>query len=357
MSQSNISSNFWVDKKVFLTGHTGFKGGWLVVWLHMMGAKVFGYSLSPNISPSLFDVLALSKLCERSKFADIRDLEILQKDMSEIKPDILIHMAAQPLVRASYINPIETFSTNLMGTVNILEAARNVNTIKSIVIVTTDKCYENKEWVWGYRENEELGGYDPYSCSKGCAELAVNAYRRSFFGGVDIGIATVRAGNVIGGGDWSEDRLVPDALKAFSDNKALLIRNPLSTRPWQHVLEPLSGYLMLAQKLYEKPSILSGAWNFGPQDSDVLSVKDVVETMIELWPNSVQWIQDESSNPHEAFALKLDCSKAKKELNWKSKWNIKQSLARTIDWHMAYLSGENLLQKTRNQINEYSLVE
>lgn len=272
MKVANVDPFFWKDKRVFLTGHTGFKGGWLTIWLSAMGAKVVGFSLAPNTNPNLFEVANVASSCEDSHICDIAHFEHLRKTMLLAKPDIVIHMAAQPLVRYAYLNPVETYATNVMGTVHVLEALRSCKTVRAAVMVTTDKCYENKEWTWGYRENDSMGGYDPYSNSKSCAELVSASYRQSFFSEKDyakhgVAIASARAGNVIGGGDWSADRLIPDAISAFESGKALMIRNPLSIRPWQHVLEPLSGYLVLAQALYEKGIDFNGAWNFGPHDA------------------------------------------------------------------------------------------
>jgi CDP-glucose 4,6-dehydratase len=355
MKAAHVDPVFWKDKKVFITGHTGFKGGWLSLWLASMGAKVTGYALAPNTKPNLFEVLAIDSLIEKSHIADIRDLMGLQKAMSEAKSDVVIHMAAQPLVRYSYLNPVETYATNVMGTVHVLESMRTIKSVRASVVVTTDKCYENKEWVWGYRENEPMGGYDPYSNSKGCVELVTSAYRQSYFSRpYSINkVATARSGNVIGGGDWSEDRLIPDAIKAFEKNKPLIIRNPLSTRPWQHVLEPLSGYLILSQALYGQGSIFASAWNFGPRDEDNRSVQEMVELVISNWGDSACWEKESLEQPHESNLLKLDCSKARMQLGWIPKWSLELATQKIVDWQKAFLDKENMQEFSLAQINDY----
>ena len=326
LNKGKVYSSFWKNKKVFITGHTGLKGSWLSLWLQSMDSIVKGYSLNVNTNPSLFKEAKVDLEMD-SEIGDIRDLDKLRSSMSKFNPDILIHMAAQPLVRLSYRNPIETYSTNVMGTVNVLEAARSCDNLKSIVSVTTDKCYENKEIQRGYKEDEPMGGHDPYSSSKGCAELVTSAYRRSFFNNDNTAsIASARAGNVIGGGDWSEDRLIPDIIRAFQKSKPVIIRNPNSTRPWQHVLEPLSGYLVLAQHLYDDGENYTGAWNFGPLDEDCKSVSWILNEMVKLWGKNSKWKLDQDINPHEANFLKLDCSKAASKLNWLPKWRLKESL-------------------------------
>ena len=355
MKEAYVDPFFWKDKKVFLTGHTGFKGGWLSFWLASMGAKVAGYALAPNTTPNLFEVLAIDSLIEKSHVADIRDLATLQKALSEAEPDVVIHMAAQPLVRYSYTNPVETYATNVMGTVHVLESVRSINSVRATVVVTTDKCYENKEWVWGYRENETMGGFDPYSNSKGCAELVTSAYRQSYFSNPNSinKVASARAGNVIGGGDWAEDRLIPDAIKAFAKNKPLMIRNPLATRPWQHVLEPLSGYLILAQALYEKGSAFASGWNFGPRDEDNRAVQEVVDLLISGWGDSACWEKEGSEQPHEANLLKLDCSKARTQLGWIPKWNLEMAAQKIVEWQKAFQAKDNMQEVTLAQINHY----
>ena len=355
MKEVHVNPVFWKGKKVFLTGHTGFKGSWLSLWLASMGAKVTGYALAPNTTPNLFGVLAIDSLIEKSHIADIRDLAGLQKAMLEAKPDLVIHMAAQPLVRYSYVNPVETYATNVMGTVHVLESTRTTDSVRATVVVTTDKCYENKEWVWGYRENEPMGGYDPYSNSKGCAELVTSAYRQSYFSSPNLcnKVASARAGNVIGGGDWSEDRLIPDAIKAFEAKAPLMIRNPLATRPWQHVLEPLSGYLILAQALYEHGSSFASAWNFGPSDKDNRSVQDVVELLVAEWGDPAKWEKVGSEQPHEANLLKLDCSKARTQLGWIPKWSLESATKKIVQWQKAFQDNQNMQELSLAQINEY----
>lgn len=355
---------FWKNKKIFLTGHTGFKGSWLVTWLNHMGAQVYGYALEPEFVPNLFSCLQLQDKCVH-KIADIRDLKFLTSYMNEVDPDVVFHMAAQPFVRKSYGNPTETFETNVMGTVNILESIRLLTTKKtrSIVVVTTDKCYENKEWHYGYREEDAMGGYDPYSSSKAAAELVTASYRSSFFHPKRynehlIGLASARAGNVIGGGDWSVDRLVPDIIKYIESNNEVPIRNPNAIRPWQHVLEPLSGYLILAQKLYEQGEVFSQAFNFGPNAQDTCSVIDVTKKICDLWPTKGRWILKENIDQlHEAHCLKLEISKANALLSWTPKWNIDESLAKTVDWYYAKNSNQNMFDFTLKQIHEYITIQ
>ncbi|MCH7409679.1 CDP-glucose 4,6-dehydratase [Belliella sp. DSM 111904] len=349
-----VNPSFWKGKRVFLTGHTGFKGSWLAIWLHQMGAIVKGYALAPNTSPSLFDTANVKNLLYH-QIGDIRDLDSLRQSMVEFDPQILIHMAAQPLVRLSYTEPVDTYMTNVMGTVNVLESARSCGNLKSIVSVTTDKCYENKEWVWGYRENEPMGGYDPYSSSKGCAELVTAAYRNSFFNTDHApALASARAGNVIGGGDWALDRLIPDVVKAFNEKRPVVVRNPLATRPWQHVLEPLSGYLMLAESLFMEGKRFADAWNFGPNDDDCKNVKWILDQMIDIWGDGVSWLLDENPQPHEARFLKLDCSKAKSDLKWEPKWSIGEVLKLINKWNLAFLSNKNMHEKCLEEINIYN---
>ena len=355
MQAAHVDPVFWKDKKVFLTGHTGFKGSWLSLWLSSMGAKVSGYALAPNTTPSLFNVLDIDSLIETSHIADIRNLPALQKAMTQAKPDIVIHMAAQPLVRYSYANPVETYATNVMGTVHVLESTRRIESARATVVVTTDKCYENREREAGYREDEAMGGFDPYSSSKGCAELVTSAYRQSYFTNSTQGnqIASARAGNVIGGGDWSEDRLIPDAIRAFEASQPLMIRNPLATRPWQHVLEPLSGYLILAQALYEQGSSFASGWNFGPRDEDNRAVQEVAELMISQWDKTARWEKEGSEQPHEAHLLKLDCSKARSQLGWIPKWNLEFATQKIVQWQKAYQAKENMQVVSLAQINQY----
>ena len=353
ISKGIVDPVFWKDKKVFLTGHTGFKGSWMVLWLHSMGAIVKGYSLKPNTTPNLFTEARVDVNIE-SEFGDIRDLNQISKSMLDFNPDILIHMAAQPLVRLSYQNPVDTYTTNVIGTVNVLEAARECKNLKAIVSVTTDKCYENREWHWGYRESEQMGGHDPYSSSKGCAELVTSAYRRSFFNSENLAsLASARAGNVIGGGDWSDDRLIPDILKAFENREPVVIRNPLSTRPWQHVLEPLSGYLVLAQELFLNGEEFAEGWNFGPRDEGCKSVDWILDEMVIQWGEGASWELDKNNNPHEAGFLKLDCSKAADRLKWQPKWELKETLKMIVDWHQVYIDGGDLKKQCLKEIKNY----
>lgn len=351
--KGKVNPEFWNGKRVFLTGHTGFKGSWLSLWLQQMGAIVKGYALEPNTSPNLFELAEVANHME-SEIGDITNLSQIKDSMHTFNPDILIHMAAQPLVRLSYEEPVLTYATNVMGTVNVLEAARTCKNLKAIVSVTTDKCYENKEWVWGYRENEPMGGHDPYSSSKGCAELVTSAYRNSFFNSENsAAIASARAGNVIGGGDWADDRLIPDILKSFEKKSPVIVRNPMATRPWQHVLEPLSGYLVLAEHLFTEGKSYAEAWNFGPKDEDCKPVSWILDKMVSNWPEEASWELDKNNNPHEAGYLKLDCSKAASKLNWQPKWNLDFTLGKIINWHQRFLIGSNIQDECLNEIAEY----
>ncbi|MDD1508252.1 CDP-glucose 4,6-dehydratase [Pseudomonas sp. CNPSo 3701] len=352
---ASVSPAFWQGKKVFLTGHTGFKGSWLSLWLQSMGAIVRGFALLPPTQPALFEQARVAEGME-SIVGDVRDMQAITSAMVSFNPDVLIHMAAQPLVRLSYREPVATYATNVMGTVHVLEAARQCVNLKAIVNVTTDKCYENREWVWGYRENEPMGGHDPYSNSKGCSELVTAAYRSSFFSAPDnAALASARAGNVIGGGDWAEDRLIPDILRAFEKRQPVTIRNPLATRPWQHVLEPLSGYLILAERLYTKGQAYADGWNFGPRDEDVQPVTWILNHMTERWGTGACWQLDTNLQPHEAQLLKLDISKAATKLEWQPRWSLAHALDCIVDWHQAWLRGEDMRQKTLQQIHYYGL--
>jgi len=346
-------NDFYRGKNVLITGHTGFKGAWLSLWLQSVGANVIGYALPPPTVPSLF-VTANVAEGMTSIAGDVRDFTALLSTFKKYQPEIVIHMAAQALVRYSYDNPIETYSTNVMGTVHLLEAARQTGSVRAIVNVTSDKCYENREWVWGYRENEPMGGHDPYSSSKGCAELVTSAYRRSFFEQANIALASVRAGNVIGGGDWAEDRLIPDIMRAIVAGKAVSIRNPNAIRPWQHVLEPLSGYLMLAEKLYEDGVSYGESWNFGPNDEDAHSVEWIVARITQTWGEGASWVLDEGDNPHEAHYLKLDCSNAKARLNWHPRWSLTYTLQQIVDWHKLFRNQNDMREITLKQIQSYS---
>lgn len=344
--------SFWKNKKVFLTGHTGFKGSWMSIWLSKLGAQVKGYALNPPTSVNLFNEAKVGDLID-SEINDIRDYDKLTRSINNFSPDLVIHMAAQPLVRSSYKKPLETYETNVMGTANILEASIQSSTIKAVVNITTDKCYENREIDIAYKETDSMGGFDPYSSSKGCAELVTAAYKESFFKNKNIGIASVRAGNVIGGGDWAEDRLIPDVLKAFELNKAVIIRNPKATRPWQHVLEPLSGYLLLAERLYNSPLEYSEGWNFGPNYEDVKPVDDLLDYMIKIWPGN-SWELDNTDNPHEANLLKLDTSKAKSKLLWGPVWNLETALNKIVQWHTSWAAqSSNTQELCIKEINDY----
>lgn len=352
-----MKSTFWQGKRVLLTGHTGFKGSWLSLWLQSLNAQVTGYALVPPTKPSLFEAAEVGKGMA-SVNGDIRDLEHLQRVFAEHRPEIVIHMAAQPLVRYSYNEPVETYSTNVMGTVNLLEAVRHTSGVKVVLNVTSDKCYDNREWHWGYREHEAMGGYDPYSNSKGCAELVTAAYRNSYFHPEKyhehgVALATGRAGNVIGGGDWAEDRLIPDIMRAIAKSHPVKIRNPHAIRPWQHVLEPLSGYLALAQKLYEEGAAYAEGWNFGPSDEDAKPVQWIVESLTNTWGKGASWQLDGDSHPHEAHYLKLDCSKAKARLAWHPRWHLQNALGAIVDWHQAYHAGKDMRTVTLGQIAEY----
>ncbi|TDV34721.1 CDP-glucose 4,6-dehydratase [Paraburkholderia caballeronis] len=354
-----VNPAFWQGKRVFLTGHTGFKGGWISLWLASMGAKVAGYALAPATQPNLFEVANVAAVLEESHFADILDRERLTAAMVAFRPDVVIHMAAQALVRHSYDDPVETYATNVMGTVHVLDAIRQCRGVRAALMVTSDKCYQNNEWPWGYRENEPMGGYDPYSNSKGCAELVTAAYRQSFFPAAryaehGVAVASGRAGNVIGGGDWSADRLVPDAIAAFQNDVSLKIRNPDAVRPWQHVLEPVSGYLVLAQALAEQGTPFNGGWNFGPEDDDARSVREVVESIIRNWGDGARWERDGAEQPHEAHFLKLDCSKAKQHLGWRPNWNLATAIGATVAWHRARTGGKDMQQVCLAQIQDYA---
>jgi CDP-glucose 4,6-dehydratase len=352
-----MNPSFWQGRRVLLTGHTGFKGSWLSLWLQSMGAQVTGYALAPPSKPSLFDVAEVGTGMT-SVIGDIRDLSTLQAVFAQHQPEIVIHMAAQPLVRYSYENPVETYSTNVMGTVNLLEAVRHTPSVKAVVNITTDKCYENREWPWSYRENEPMGGFDPYSSSKGCAELVSAAYRSSFFNAANhaqhgVAIATARAGNVIGGGDWAQDRLIPDILTAFAQGRKVAIRNPNAIRPWQHVMEPLRGYLTLAEQLFEHGPRFGEAWNFGPNDEDAKPVEWIVNQLALMWGADAQWQLDSAVSPHEAHYLKLDISKARSRLDWHPALRLKDSLTLILEWSKQFAAGANMRQFTLEQLNSY----
>lgn len=352
-----MNPSFWQGKRVFLTGHTGFKGSWLSLWLQSLGVQLTGFALPAPTQPSLFEEACVGDGMY-SVIGDIRDLSSLQQALLAVKPEIVIHMAAQPLVRYSYQNPVETYATNVMGTVHLLEAVRNTPGVKAVVNITTDKCYENREWIWGYRENEQMGGYDPYSNSKGCAELVSAAYRSSFFHANSyeqhgVALATARAGNVIGGGDWAQDRLIPDILSAFELGKCVDIRNPDAVRPWQHVLEPLRGYLTLAELLFAHGPNFAEAWNFGPHDEDAKPVGWIVEQMAALWGSGAQWQIDTAVHPHEACYLKLDTANARGRLGWRPALRLNDALSLIIDWSRQRLAGADMRELTLAQIGAY----
>ena len=353
----NLFEGIFSGKKVLITGHTGFKGSWLSLLLNKLGADVHGFALPPPTNPSLFEEAKIGELIT-SYIGDVRDLDQLSDVFNRIKPEIVIHMAAQPLVRDSYKIPVETYAINVMGTVNVLEACRHTESVRAIVNVTTDKCYENKEWYWGYRENEPMGGFDPYSNSKGCSELVTSSYRNSYFHPKDydkhgVAIASARAGNVIGGGDWAADRLIPDFIRAISRNRKVVIRSPYAIRPWQHVLEPLTGYLTLASKLYTEGAKYDGGWNFGPDDKDARNVEWIMQKICKLWGNGATYEVDTNPQPHEANYLKLDCSKAKAELGWEPRWNIDKALESIVEWNKVYLTGQDVRKITEKQIEEF----
>jgi len=348
-----VDPGFWRGKRVFITGHTGFKGSWLSLWLHNVGAQVHGYALPPPTNPALFDEAGVLG-CLAHTVGDVRDLGALRAAMAAAQPECIIHMAAQPLVRLSYAEPVNTYAINVMGTVNVLEAVRSIPGVRAVVNVTTDKCYDNRDWLWGYRESDALGGHDPYSSSKACAELVTAAYRRSFFQQGGPAIATARAGNVIGGGDWAADRLLPDVLRAFERGQAVHIRHPHATRPWQHVLEPLAGYLMLAQALCTQGHAVAEAWNFGPADADVRPVHWIVEALVQRWGSGAAWRMDDSAGPHEARQLRLDSASARARLGWQPRWPLEQALHHVVDWHQAWLRGDDMQRVCLEQIDRYS---
>jgi len=347
-----LMSSFWRGKRTFITGHTGFKGGWLSLWLQSMGAEVHGFALKPPTENNLFTAAKVGQGMASSQIDDIRDANSLRLALQAARPDIVFHLAAQPLVRYSYLHPIDTYSINVMGTVNLFEAVRATPSVKAVVNVTTDKCYENKEWVWGYRESEAMGGFDPYSSSKGCSELVTSAYRRSFLETSGVSLASARAGNVIGGGDWAEDRLIPDFLRAIDSGEPLKIRSPMSTRPWQHVLEPPSGYLTLAENLINKGAEYAEAWNFGPNDEDARPVSWIVERLAEMNPG-FKWEFETTPQPHEAYYLKLDSSKAGSKLGWQARWRLQTALKMTMDWHLSWRQGDDVRAITLKQISDY----
>jgi CDP-glucose 4,6-dehydratase len=343
---------FYAGKRVLVTGHTGFKGTWLCRILMLAGAKVTGYSLNPPTEPSVYGLLDMEASGMTSVIGDVRDLAQLRKVFEETEPEIVLHLAAQPIVRDSYKEPVYTYETNVMGTVNLLECVRLTPSVKSVLNVTTDKVYENREWEYGYRECDPLDGYDPYSNSKSCSELVTHSYQKSFFQERDCAISTARAGNVIGGGDFANDRIIPDCVRAMEAGKQIGVRNPYSTRPFQHVLEPLFVYLQIAQKQYEDPAF-QGYYNVGPDDCDCVTTGQLVTMFCELWGDGAAWENQSENGPHEANFLKLDCSKIKHVFGWRPRWHIREALDKTVEWSKAYLEGQELKKVTDRQILEY----
>ena len=349
-----MNAQFWRAKRVLVTGHTGFKGSWLCLWLQSLGAEVLGYALAPETEPNLFGLARVGDGME-SVIANVQDGEALKAAVRRFRPEVVLHLAAQSVVRRSYEEPVETYATNVMGTVNLLEAVRGSDSVRAVVVVTSDKCYENREWEWGYRENEPMGGSDPYSNSKGCAELVTAAYRASFFadGKSRAAVGSARAGNVIGGGDWTRDRLIPDIMNGIAANRVVPIRNPGAIRPWQHVLEPLQGYLMLAEKLHDEGATFAGAWNFGPGDADCRPVRWIVARLSEEWGDGVRWEIDTRIQPHEANYLKLDSSKAMARLGWRPRWDLTAALRSIVRWQRAHLAGGDMRAVVLDQIREH----
>jgi CDP-glucose 4,6-dehydratase len=346
---------FWAGKRVLVLGHTGFKGAWLSLWLSRMGANVFGVSLPPADEPNLFTAAALEAAID-TRYADIRDLDAVTRAMERIQPELVFHLAAQSLVRLSYREPVATYATNVMGTVHVLAAAQATPSVRCVVVVTSDKCYENREWLWAYREDEKLGGHDPYSSSKACAELVTAAWRRSFCspaGARQMAIASVRAGNVFGGGDWAEDRLVPDCMRALATPRPIGIRNPSATRPWQHVLDPLCGYLLLAERLWSEPETYSEAWNFGPSEGDIRPVAWIASRIVALWGDGARWEPVAGDQLHEAQLLKVDAAKARTRLGWSPRLTLETGLSWTVEWYRAHAQGGAARELTEIQIARF----
>ncbi|MGA8272373.1 MAG: CDP-glucose 4,6-dehydratase [Candidatus Sulfotelmatobacter sp.] len=347
----------WRGRRVFLTGHTGFKGSWLALWLNRLGAQIRGYALDPCTKPNMFTIASIDTVVDDVR-GDVRDYAKLEASMTEFAPEVVFHLAAQPIVRLSYADPVGTYATNIMGTVHLMEAVRKTPSVRAVVCVTTDKCYQNQEWVWPYRETDPLGGYDPYASSKACTEIVSAAYRNSFFS-LDrlhehhVALATARAGNVIGGGDWSEDRLVPDLVRGFTSGEPVLIRRPNAIRPWQHVLDPLHGYLVLAQELVVRNARCASSFNFGPSDEDIWPVERIATELVQMWGQGASWVRDSASSVHEDNILRLDASKARVELGWKPRLKIEMALEWTMAWYRAWNRGDNMSEFTRKQILEY----
>lgn len=347
----------WTGRRVFLTGHTGFKGGWLALWLNRLGAQVRGYALDPCTEPNLFSLASVGSAVDDVR-GDICDREKLHSSLAEFSPEVVFHLAAQPIVRRSYADPVATYATNVMGTVHLLEAVRNTASVRAVVCITTDKCYENREWIWPYRETDPLGGHDPYASSKACAELVSASYRNSFFSreGIQtrkVGIATARAGNVVGGGDWSEDRLIPDLVRGLCSGQPVLIRRPEAVRPWQHVLEPLHGYLMLAEQLLARGSRFASAYNFGPGDDEVWTVERIANKVVQMWGDGASWTRDGAPGVHESRVLRLDASKARSDLGWEPRLKTEATLKWTIEWYRAWNKGKDMREFTDRQIQDY----
>jgi len=352
------SAEFWRGRRVFLTGHTGFKGSWLSLWLAQLGAEVHGFALEPPTSPSLFELAKVEKTLASHRIQDIRDFAAVKVAVDAVRPEIVIHMAAQALVRESYVDPVGTYATNVMGTTHLLEAIRHVDSVRAALVVTTDKCYENRGWTWGYRENDGLGGYDPYSNSKACAELVTAAFRSSFFNPTEfarhgVALASGRAGNVIGGGDWATDRLIPDLVRAFMTDEVPLIRSPHAVRPWQHVMEPLSGYLLLCENLWRQGVKAAEGWNFGPAQEDARPVSWIADRLVQLWGENSRWQLDEAPAPHEAHYLYLDTTKAALQLGYRPRWGLDQALSTIVEWFRAYRDKRDMSALTRQQIDRF----
>jgi CDP-glucose 4,6-dehydratase len=347
------SLSFWKEKRVFITGHTGFKGGWLSLWLQSLGAEVYGYALAPVADESLFSVLEIDRLIRQSWIGDLRDARSLESALRNSEPEVVIHMAAQPLVRQSYLDPVATFEVNVLGTCNLMAAVSKVSSVQVVLVVTTDKCYENREWIWPYRESDQLGGHDPYSASKACAELAASSFHRSFLKARGVRTSTARAGNVIGGGDWSHDRLIPDLWRSHEIGEPLRIRSPNSTRPWQHVLEPLAGYMILCSAMTDDQKDVQGAWNFGPDPADVQSVSWVADQFCKNVPGT-SWVTGDAATLHEAGSLALDSSKARAGLGWSPIWSPEKAIQMTAEWFTKYRLGEDMVKISLGQIEAYS---
>jgi CDP-glucose 4,6-dehydratase len=352
MEKLALSYSFWKNKSILITGHTGFKGGWLSLWLNSLGAQVHGYALAPSSTPSFFKEANIESIMASHTVADIRDVNMLESTFKFARPEIVFHLAAQPLVRESYIDPVETFTTNVVGTINLFEMVRKISSVRAVINVTTDKCYENKESLKPFVENDSIGGYDPYAASKGCSELITASYRQSFLAENDVALASARAGNVIGGGDWSKDRLIPDFLRALDSGEDLIIRSPDAIRPWQHVLEPLKGYLQLGEKLITEGQSYAEAWNFGPSDKNTKTVEFILKKLNQEFPQA-KWDIDRSTQPYEAHYLALDSTKANKKLKWQPRWKLDDALDSIISWHHAWHNRDNMQHFSLSQINDY----